>query len=146
MIWSSRERNRSCSPLSRRSRGRIANPPLHPFERDRITPCDSTESQKQICKEMATKRPKPCKFDYLIAANHPAYSKDSEFFTDHDLSTGTLIRGVPQSISDRQHERFRAPEQLPAGCCLGDNAARSSWGDHPSRSDGCSTAKRPLFD
>src|SRR6516225_10126104 len=26
MIWSSRERNRSCSLLSRRSRGRIANP------------------------------------------------------------------------------------------------------------------------
>src|SRR5262245_47749351 len=32
MIWSSRERNRSCSPLSRRSRGRIANPPLHHLE------------------------------------------------------------------------------------------------------------------
>src|ERR1700751_2259073 len=29
MIWSSRERNRSCSPPSRRSRGRIANLPLH---------------------------------------------------------------------------------------------------------------------
>src|SRR5437879_3781108 len=34
MIWSSRERNRSCSPPSRRSRGRIANLPLHQFERE----------------------------------------------------------------------------------------------------------------
>src|SRR5215469_7100155 len=34
MIWSSRERNRSCSLLSRRSRGRIANPPLHQLERE----------------------------------------------------------------------------------------------------------------
>ena len=34
MIWSSRERNSSCSPVSRRSRGRIANLPLHQLERE----------------------------------------------------------------------------------------------------------------
>ena len=36
MIWSSRERNRSCSPVSRRSRGRI-EPSTHHVERQRIT-------------------------------------------------------------------------------------------------------------
>jgi ferredoxin-thioredoxin reductase catalytic subunit len=34
MIWSSRERNTSRSLASRRSRGRIANPPLHLLERE----------------------------------------------------------------------------------------------------------------
>jgi hypothetical protein len=34
MIWSSRERNRSCSLVSRRSRGRIANPPLDQREQE----------------------------------------------------------------------------------------------------------------
>src|SRR5277367_7129641 len=40
MTLSSRERNRSCSPLSRRSRGLIEIPPLDPTKR--------TESQLQI--------------------------------------------------------------------------------------------------
>ncbi|PWT77686.1 MAG: hypothetical protein C5B58_16410 [Acidobacteria bacterium] len=41
------------SRLSYRSLGRVANPPLHHLERQRIMGCDSGESSKSICKEMA---------------------------------------------------------------------------------------------
>src|SRR5262245_44940735 len=101
MIWSSRERNRSCSLVSRRSRGRIANPPLHQLEREESRTCDSRESSKSICKEIALQRPKTDKFDYLSEPNHPAHSMASEFFTDdarrpigppkHRLRYGQLI-------------------------------------------------------
>jgi hypothetical protein len=46
MIWSSRERNRSCSLVSRRSRGRIANPPLHQLEREQSRLAAATESAR----------------------------------------------------------------------------------------------------
>ena len=46
MIWSSRERNRSRSLVSRRSRGRIAKFPAPSARARRITACDSRESSK----------------------------------------------------------------------------------------------------
>src|SRR5215831_4998 len=82
MIWSSRERNRSCSLVSRRSRGRIAKSPAPSARARRITACDSRESSKSICKEIALQRPKTGKFDYLSGLNHPAHSMAFKFFTD----------------------------------------------------------------
>src|SRR6266550_4031595 len=82
MIWSSRERNRSCSPLSRRSRGRIANPPLNQLEREESRLPIRGNPQNRICKEIAFQRSKTSKFDYLSAPNQPAHSMAFEFFTD----------------------------------------------------------------
>src|SRR5438270_7068576 len=82
MIWSSRERNRSCSPLSRRSRGRIANPPLHQLEREESRLAIRGNPQNRICKEIALQRPKTGKFDCLSMLNHPTHSMASQFFTD----------------------------------------------------------------
>src|SRR5216684_1986166 len=86
MIWSSRERNRSCSPPSRRSRGRIANLPLHQFEREESRLAIRGNPQNPICKEIALQRSKTGKFDYFRTPNQPARSRDSEFFTDDQLS------------------------------------------------------------
>src|SRR5256886_16997020 len=85
MIWSSRERNRSCSLVSRRSRGRIANPPLHQLEREESRLAIRGNPQNRICKEVALQRPKTGKFDYLSAPNHPAHSMAFKFFTDDDV-------------------------------------------------------------
>src|SRR5262249_427620 len=48
----------------------------------RITACDSRESSKSICKEIALQRPKTGKFDYLSGPNHPAHSIAFKFFTN----------------------------------------------------------------
>ena len=48
----------------------------------RITACDSRESSKSICKEIALQRPKTGKFDYFNTPNRPAHSMAFEFFTD----------------------------------------------------------------
>src|SRR5260370_1824518 len=82
MIWSSRERNRSCLPLSRRSRGRIANLPLHQLERDESRRAIPRNPQNPIRNELARQRAKTGKFDYFSTPNQPARSRDSEFFTD----------------------------------------------------------------
>src|SRR6516225_6885468 len=99
MIWSSRERNRSCSLVSRRSRGRIANLPAPSARARRITACDSRESSKSICKEIALQRPKTGKFDYLSGPNHPARSIAFKFFTDDETSPSSLRDGfgIPAS-------------------------------------------------
>jgi hypothetical protein len=65
MIWSSRERNRSCSLVSRRSRGRIANPPLDQREQEESRLPIRGNPQNRICNEIALQRPKNGKFDYL---------------------------------------------------------------------------------
>src|SRR5262249_32512531 len=52
----------------------------------RITACDSRESSKSICKEIALQRPKTGKFDYLSGPNHPAHSIVFKFFTDDQFS------------------------------------------------------------
>src|SRR5437762_4874643 len=82
MIWSSRERNRSCSLVSRRSRGRIANSPLHQREREESQLAIRGNRQNRICKEITLQRPEAGKFDYLSSPNHPSRSTASEFFTD----------------------------------------------------------------
>src|SRR5215813_12066927 len=86
MIWSSRERNRSCSLVSRRSRGRIANPPLHQLEREESRLAIRRESSKSICKEIALQRSKTGKFDYLSGPNHPAHSIAFKFFTNDEIA------------------------------------------------------------
>jgi hypothetical protein len=48
----------------------------------RTTACDSRESSKLICKEIALQWSKTGKFDYLSGPNHPAHSIALEFFTD----------------------------------------------------------------
>src|ERR1700758_1440377 len=60
MIRSSRERNRSCSPVSCRSRGRIARPPSSSRGQG-ITASDSEESQKQFARKPQRRRPIPAK-------------------------------------------------------------------------------------
>src|SRR5439155_24306782 len=82
MIWSSRERNRSCSLVSRRSRGRIANPPLHQREQEESRLAIRGNPQNRICKELAIQRPKTGKFDYLGLPNHSTNSIAFESFTD----------------------------------------------------------------
>src|SRR6516225_1706586 len=52
----------------------------------RTMACDSRESSKSICKEIALQRPKSGKFDYLCAPSHSAHSMVSEFFTDDDVA------------------------------------------------------------
>src|SRR5262249_14318257 len=54
----------------------------------RITACDSRESSKSICKEIALQWSKTGKFDYLSGPNHPAHSIALEFFT------GDCARGI----------------------------------------------------
>ena len=56
----SRERNRSCSPVSCRSRGRIAHPPSF-ISRAQITASNSEESQKQFARKPQRRRPIPAK-------------------------------------------------------------------------------------
>src|SRR5215470_11955097 len=51
MIWSSRERNRSCSPLARRSRGRIQTSVRSNRPHQRVRVCDSKESPDPILQE-----------------------------------------------------------------------------------------------
>src|SRR6266487_1255371 len=97
MIWSSRERNRSCSLVSRRSRGRIANPPLHQLEREESRLAIRRNPQNRICKEVALQRPKTGKFDYLSAPNHPAHSMAFKFFTDDDVWRQQVGQRTPRS-------------------------------------------------
>src|SRR6266581_1312503 len=81
----------SCSLVSRRSRGRIANPPLHQLEREESRLAIRRIPQNRICKEVALQRPKTGKFDYLSAPNHPAHSMAFKFFTD-DLTRNAIGR------------------------------------------------------
>src|SRR5262249_15983053 len=50
--------------------------------------CDSRESSKSICKEIALQRPKTGKFDYLGRPNYPAHSIAFKFFTNDALARG----------------------------------------------------------
>src|SRR6478735_10218020 len=56
----SRERNRSCSPVSCRSRGRIVTLPRSSRGQG-ITASDSKESQKQFARKPQRRRPIPAK-------------------------------------------------------------------------------------
>src|SRR5262245_18618342 len=59
MIWSSRERNRSCSLVSRRSRGRIANRPLHQLEREESRLAIRGNPQNRFARKSPSKGKKP---------------------------------------------------------------------------------------
>src|SRR5262245_52896573 len=85
MIWSSRERNRSCSLLSRRSRGRIANPPLHQLEREESRLAIRGNPQNRFARKSPSKGQKPANSITLSGLNHPAHSIAFEFFTDDAL-------------------------------------------------------------
>src|SRR5262249_20758553 len=61
----------------------------------RLTACDSRESSKSICKEIALQRPKTGKFDYLSGPNHPAQSIAFKFFTDDWNMPRTRRDGTP---------------------------------------------------
>src|SRR5439155_14688287 len=109
MIWSSRERNRSCSLVSRRSRGRIANPPLHQREQEESRLAIRGNPQNRICKEIAIQRPKTGKFDYLGLPNHSTNSIAFEFFTDDNIS-GLFFRsdgGIYLALRARTHKSIR---------------------------------------
>src|SRR5262249_24430654 len=67
----------------------------------RITACDSRESSKSICKEIALQRPKSGKFDYLRAPSHSAHSMVSEFFTDDSVTQ-----------SEDWYEKFQRADSL----------------------------------
>src|SRR4030088_2036868 len=76
MIRSSRERNRSCSPVSRRSRGRIWFL-AKSFPDERIT--------DQVCKESPFASPFSGKFDYVYIPLPDSKSMTWEFFTEDHL-------------------------------------------------------------
>jgi hypothetical protein len=78
LIRSSRERNRSCSLVSRRSRGRRS---ISPSEKNHGLRFEGI-LKIEICKKIALQRPKTGKFDYLSEPNHPAHSMAFKFFTD----------------------------------------------------------------
>src|SRR6266508_3041905 len=117
MIWSSRERNRSCSLVSRRSRGRIANPPLHQLERAESRLAIRRNPQNRICKEVALQRPKTGKFDYLSAPNHPAQSMAFKFFTDDDGA----VTDHPTQTSARDRRAHRPTGRISTICSVVDH-------------------------
>src|SRR5262245_61472687 len=92
MIWSSRERNRSCSLLSRRSRGRIANPPLHQLEREESRLAIRGNPQNRFARKSPSKGQKPANSITLSGLNHPAHSIAFEFFTDDYGATPCRLR------------------------------------------------------
>ena len=85
---SSRDRNRSCSPLSRRSLGRIFPPPL--WFTEQFTRTESRlqirgNPRRTICKENAVQPPQSGKAEHLPVPDQPARSMACELFTDGGL-------------------------------------------------------------
>jgi hypothetical protein len=56
--------------------------------------CDSRESSKSICKEIALQRPKTGKFDYLGRPNYPAHSIAFKFFTNDSARYAKSVRAT----------------------------------------------------
>src|SRR6266446_5576268 len=108
MTWSSRERNRSCSPLSRRSRGRI-EPSANHVRGQRITAGDSRESPTSICKKIDPGAPISGKSNRWNSCNFYCPSIASGYFTDDWNSAADLpdvskcFRGIAQSIHASDH-------------------------------------------
>src|SRR6266567_4623435 len=104
MTWSSRERNRSCSPLSRRSRGRI-EPSANHVRGQRITAGDSRESPTSICKKIDPGAPISGKSNRWNSCNFYCPSIASGYFTDDskvdivadglDLQVHALVQPAP---------------------------------------------------
>src|SRR6266702_8482195 len=94
MIRSSRERNRSCSPVSCRSRGRIAHPPSI-ISRARNHSLRFEGIAKTICKKTAAPPLNSGKSHYLERLNHPSRSTPWKYFTGDCLVCALLGgRGV----------------------------------------------------
>src|SRR5438309_3922528 len=101
MTCSSRERNRSCSPPSRRSRGRIEPSDNH-VRGQRITAGDSRESPTSICKKIDPGAPISGKSNRWNSCNFYCPSIASGYFTDD------VVAQVENDCSDEmaQHERL----------------------------------------
>src|SRR3977135_4499909 len=97
MLVTSRERNRSCSPVSRRSRGRIWFL-AKSFPDERIT--------NQVCKESPFASPFSGKFDYVYIPFPDSKSMTWEFFTEDSRTSGRLA-GLPEihhPLRGRRHQ------------------------------------------
>src|SRR5215510_1328909 len=106
MNWSSRERNRSCSLVSRRSRGRIANlRSISPSEKNQIR----GNPHNRICKKIALQQPKTGKFDYLSEPNHPAHSMAFKFFTDDERQDPDAVARFGQGAVASKLSRASPP-------------------------------------
>src|SRR6516225_7499259 len=78
--------------------------------------CDSRESSKSICKEIALQRPKTGKFDYLGRPNYPAHSIAFKFFTNDYgtwlgicLSSSGGLNRTPQGTKEAARPRRQPP-------------------------------------
>src|SRR5262245_18903452 len=79
-----------------------------------MTACDSTESSKSMCKDIALQRRQLGKFDNLSEPNHPAHSIASEFFTDDFPVSAAELR--PARAGPAGHHRSMA---RGAAACMG---------------------------
>ena len=81
--------------------------------------CDSRESSKSICKEIALQRPKTGKFDYLGRPNYPAHSIAFKFFTNDKIGLPyeavTYITQAASNEMNSGHGPFgeRAQQRAP---------------------------------
>src|SRR5262249_59934517 len=107
----------------------------------RITACDSRESSKSICKEIALQRPKTGKFDYLSELNHPAHSMAFKFFTD-DYKTSVFRIRTRRRWGIRTGMRTRA-RLLKQNENRRDGAATGPWSYLVVRSCGSGRASPP---
>src|ERR1700735_582289 len=99
MIRSSRERNRSCSPVSRRSRGRIAHPrSIISSERNHSLRFEGIA--KPICKKTAAPPPNSGENHYLERLNHPSRSMPWKYFTGDQLDPRQDFSGPCSVDSD----------------------------------------------
>src|SRR5262249_31140848 len=81
MTRARRERERPCSLVSRRSRGRIAHPRcISSSEKNHGS--IRGNPQNRFARKSPSKGQKTGKFDYLSGPNHPAHSIVFKFFTD----------------------------------------------------------------
>jgi methylphosphotriester-DNA--protein-cysteine methyltransferase len=103
MIWSSRERNRSCSPLSRRSRGRIEIPPLESTK--------PRESQLQIRgnpkREFARKSVSRPQIPANPIAAIPAISIARQSLRDISRTTDLTVKDIAESLGFSEAANFR---------------------------------------
>src|SRR5216683_3261911 len=109
MTWSSRERNRSCSPLSRRSRGRIEPPPIT-FEGRESRLQIRGNPHHQFARKSAPQLQFPANPVARNSGNFYCQSIASGYFTDDDSSLIFLferdLRANASRIAPRWRGRF----------------------------------------
>src|SRR3981081_1604173 len=104
MIRSSRERNRTCSPVSRRSRGRIWFL-AKSFPDERIT--------NQVCKESPFASPFSGKFDYVYIPFPDSKSMTWEFFTEDELAHARRLPRGTNQVRGRPPLRSSMSKETP---------------------------------